>query len=142
MMHQLQLGELRTTVENELINPDIKEEVIELLKSRKKWKKISNITETMGQVLIAVSTILAFAGGVYDENTGLAFAAGCVSTTSLALLNFSKYSLGESNERNNLLNSLLIRINLQVFPENTTNLLIPNNRGNPPNSPGQFEYIY
>lgn len=115
-MQYLHINDLRNTVENELINPDIKEEVICLLKSRKRWKLVSNVTETTGQVIIVVSTILAFASGVYKDNNVLSFAAGCTGTTSLALLNFSKYALSESNERTNTLNSLLTHINITPVP--------------------------
>ena len=109
-------GDLRHNIEEHVINPASDREIRSLVKSRNKWKKRSNITETLGQLSILVSTILAFASGVYKGEDSLAFAAGCVNAASLSFLRFSSYSFNESNERNVSLNILLNRVNVMPFP--------------------------
>lgn len=113
--HTLTNDEVQTIIEEQVINPNINESITSLLKSRNVWKKISNITETLGHTLTVGSTILAFASGVYNIDS-LAFVAGCFSIGSLSLLNFSNYASNKSNERNNSLNNMLIRINVQPLP--------------------------
>ena len=114
-------GDLRHDVEEHIINPDISEEIKSLLKSRNRWKKISNVTETFGHFLILSSTILAFASGVYKCNDSLSFAAGCVNAASISFLRFSSYAFNESNERTTSLNTLLARINVAPLPNEINN---------------------
>lgn len=116
MIHQLTSGELHTMIEEQVINPDITNEIKSLLSSRNKWRTVSNISETSGQVFIVASTMLAFASGVYKCNDSLSFAAGCVNVASISLLKFSSYAANESAERNKLLNKLLERCNVTPMP--------------------------
>lgn len=120
-MQMLTAGDLHTNIEEQVINPTINNEIDKLLKSRNKWRKISNISETVGNLLIVVATILTFANGVYNCNSALAFSAGCVNVASISILKFSTYSAGESSERNRLLNELLIRVNVQPLPHPINN---------------------
>lgn len=115
-MHSLTHMELHSTVEEEIINPDIHQEINSLLKSRNKWKRISNITETLGNIFILSSTMLSFASGVYSDNKSLSFVAGCSNVMSISLLKFSSYSSSESTERSKLLNDLLARCNVMPMP--------------------------
>jgi hypothetical protein len=127
-MNTLTAGELHTMIEEQVINPNISDEVKSLLGSRNKWRRVSNICETSGQVLILASTILAFASGVYKCNDSLSFAAGCVNVASISLLKFSGYASNESTERNKILNELLIRCKVEPMP-------IPTIDSTPTNSP-------
>lgn len=121
MLQSLTGGELHDIVEEQIINPTIGEEINSFVKSRKKWRKVSNITETFGQVCIVASTILAFAGVFYRSEPSLNFAAGSINVASLAFLKFSTYAAGESSERNKLLNDLLVRCNIKPLDQPTTN---------------------
>lgn len=118
-------GELHTRVEENIINPDINDEIESLVSSRNKWKRVSNIAETSGQLLLLAATMLSFASGVYKCNDSLSFAAGCVNAASISFLRFSSYASNESNERTTSLNTLLARLNIQPLPqvaqENNTN---------------------
>ena len=113
MIRTLHLGELQQVIEEQVINPSIHNEIKSLVSSREYWRKIANITETLGNIFIAISTMFAFASGIYQQEKSLAFTAGCINTTSLALLKFSSYAGKESRERNDLLNNLLVRLNIQ-----------------------------
>lgn len=115
-MYNLTSGELHTIIEEQVINPNINNEIEDLLKSRNKWRKVANISETLGNLSIAAAAMLSFASGVYKYNDSLAFASGCVNVVSISLLKFSSYSAGESVERNKLLNELLLRTNVQPMP--------------------------
>lgn len=108
--------ELHDIIQNDIINPSILEEIKTQIASRNKWRKVSNVTETLGQLLIVASTILAFASGVYKCNDSLAFAAGCVGVASVSILKFSSYAANESIERSKLLNDLLSKQNTTLMP--------------------------
>jgi hypothetical protein len=116
-MHYLTETELRQTVEEDVLNPDIRINIINLLQSRNNWRKVSNIFETLGNLLIVIATVLSFTSGVY-KNDVIAYVSGCVNIVSLSFLKFSEYSLNESEERNKLLNDLLVRININPLPSN------------------------
>jgi hypothetical protein len=116
-MYHLTEEELHTTIEEQVVNPDIKDNIINLLKSKNKWRKVSNIFETLGNGLIVIATILSFTSGVY-KNESVAYAAGCTNVISLSFLKFGDYALNESEERNKLLNDLLTRVNVKpIIPE-------------------------
>ena len=116
-MNSLQTSELHERVLNGVINPSIEGEVVDLMGSRDNWRKIYNITEALGHILIVVSTVFAFAAGVYNELSSLAFVSGCVSTISISLLKFSDYAAKESNERTSTLNKLLDRLDIKQLPK-------------------------
>lgn len=132
-MITLTANELHDNIEENIINPNINKEIEQLLRSRNRWRKISNISEASGNVLIASATILAFANGIYNCNSSLAFSAGCVNIASIAILRFSDYASGESTKRNNSLNELLIRVRVQPMPSPS---LLPMQISNTP------EYYY
>jgi len=116
-MHKLTDIELHQTVEEDVINPDIRDNIIKLLTSRNNWRKVSNVFETSGNLLIVVATILSFTSGVYKIDS-IAYAAGCVNIISLSFLKFGDYALSESEERNKLLNDLLLRVKVNPMPSN------------------------
>lgn len=118
-MHSLTAGELHTMIEEQVINPNMTDEIKSLLRSRNKWRRVSNISETSGQLLMLGSTMLAFASGVYKCNDSLSFAAGCVNVASISMLKFATYASNESIERNKLLNELLVRCNVIPMPTPT-----------------------
>lgn len=108
---------MNSIIESQIINPDLNDEILKLLKSRNKWRVVSNISETTGHILTVAATILSFASGVYKCNDSLAFASGCVNVSAISILKFSTYASGESNERNKQLNSLLSRYNVSPLPQ-------------------------
>lgn len=113
----LQLNELRNMVEDEIINPSIATEIENLIHSRETWRNIANGTETIGNILVAIGAMMAFAAGFYDHINSLAFVAGCLSTASISFLKFSNYAGKESIERNEDLNVLLRRIGINAVYE-------------------------
>jgi hypothetical protein len=113
-MEEININDLRRIVENRLVNNSILIEVEDLIVSRIKWRKISNISEFIAHVLLIVTTILAFTGGIYEFKL-LYFFTGCASTTALGLLKFSSYAIKESKERTETLNVLLTRLYIPTF---------------------------
>jgi hypothetical protein len=133
-MNTLTAAELHTTIEDQVINPDILDEIKSLLSSRNRWRKVSNISETSGQLFMIASTVLAFASGVYKCNDSLSFAAGSVNVGSIALLKFGTYALNESAERTRLLNDFLVRCNVVAMPQPINDVLGNSNLNTPTNT--------
>ena len=79
---------------------DIKNAVVSGLKdginyklaNMKIFNKISVYTELLGHVFIGITTLMSFAASFFNTITVLTFAAGCCSTVSLILLEFSEYA--------------------------------------------------
>lgn len=69
-----------------------------------KWT--GDITETIGQILIATGGILAFAAPTWDL-TVLAYVSGSVSVAGIALIRFSSFAMKESKERTDVINRIL-----------------------------------
>jgi hypothetical protein len=101
--------QLRTEIENNIINPTIESEIKKLIKARTRWKDISHYTELIGYLLIVVSTVFAFISMKFSIFN---FITGCLNTAALALLKFSDYANNESKEPTKGLNSLLTRLNI------------------------------
>lgn len=110
---ELTNDQLRSNIEDYIINPTIETEIKGLIKARTLWKTISHTTELLGYILIVLATIFAFLDKLH---TILTFVAGCLNTTALALLKFSDYANNESKERTEVLNTLLIRLNITGIP--------------------------
>lgn len=106
--------QLRTEIEDNIINPTIESEIKKLIKSRTKWKNISHYTELIGYILIVISTIFAF---ISIEYFVFNFITGCLNTAALALLKFSDYANNESREQTEVLNTFLVRLNIQEIPQ-------------------------
>jgi len=115
------LGELqniRIKIIQDIIAPNYYEDVSELINSREKWRRVSNWFETIGKILMALSTIVAFASGYYNFQI-LSFIAGSLGTISMACQQFSIYSVNESKERNNQVNKILKDLNIKRLKDLT-----------------------
>lgn len=104
---------LAEKIKKELVETNYYNDVKYNIDGKSKWKIIADVTEALANVLIAVSTVLAFAAGVFDY-TLLSFLAGCAGTLAFSLLRFSSYSMMESKERTYQVNLLLK--NLRIDP--------------------------
>jgi hypothetical protein len=89
-----------------IVQPDQEHRVESLTRWRWRWQKMSNWFESISVVLSLIGAIVAYAAGVYTSST-LAFSAGTISTTGIAMLQFSKYGAKESLERQRDLRRLL-----------------------------------
>jgi hypothetical protein len=110
-MQTLQLNDLRQYVENEIICPEVMREITHLIESRERWKLTTNIVEISGHVCTAIATVLAFSSGVYAYVV-LAYLSGCINIISLILFRFSSYTEKESRNRNDKLNNIFIKLNI------------------------------
>lgn len=121
MVQTISSGQLKNYIEEELINPNIENDIEKLIKSKNMWKSTSNICETTGQVLLVGSTILTFASSVYKNIVVLSFIAGCTNVSAISLLKFSTYAANESVERSKSLNDLLARCKIEPLPISNNN---------------------
>lgn len=101
------------------IKASFKREVIDLVRSRNKWRKIESFFEVMAQVSLFTTTVLAFTGGIYDDKI-LVYLTGLFSTLSMALIKAASYATNECLERHNILNSYLARVRIKDIPVNIT----------------------
>lgn len=91
-------SEFASAVWNELMQPDQRNRLTDLLSARQKWKKAQNWTEGISQTFFLIATILAFSAYYWDTKL-LSFLAGAVGGTGTGLFGFSKYAGSESSER-------------------------------------------
>lgn len=112
------IRDIKIDVVHEL-QDDINHQIKALLKSRIKWRVVENYVETSAHLLMIISSILAFASGIYKDVDVLSFLAGIAGVTSIACLKFANYAKNECLERNNLLHQLLDRLNIKPTPSNT-----------------------
>jgi hypothetical protein len=107
---------VRDGILHTLIEPSYFSDVNETLKGRKCWRISGHIFESMSKILLAVSGVLSFAAGVYDDKI-LSFTAGTLSTISLATFQFSLYSFKQHKKNTFELNQLLGTLEIQEVPE-------------------------
>jgi hypothetical protein len=91
-------NELAYKIRKELVEPAYYEDAKTTISGRSLWRKIGNYSEAIGKILHGIAAILAFSAGVFGLNY-LSYIAGCISTFSLLLTQFSSYSMKESSER-------------------------------------------
>jgi len=106
---------LKEQIFKDLIEPSYYSDINETLKGRKCWRRAGHLFESLSKILLAVSSVLSFASGVYDDKI-LSFIAGTISTVSLATFQFSLYSI-KMHKRNSFeLNQLLEQIDIEPVP--------------------------
>ena len=108
-----------------LVEPSYYNDVKETIKGRSCWRISGHVFETLSKIFLAVSGVLSFAAGVYDDKL-LSFVAGTLSTVSLATFQLSSYSF-KQNKKNTLeLNQLLEKLDIEevpVFDNNATDIM-------------------
>lgn len=107
--------DMRDAIFQQIVVPDYRREVAEVVTWRQRWRKIASFSEGIAQCFVGMSTLLAFAAGFFDSKY-LSFAAGCCSTVCIVLLRYSTYAENESAERNGILARLLTRIGIAPMP--------------------------
>lgn len=106
---------LKEEILRRLVEPSYYTDVNETLRGRKCWRVSGHVFESMSKILLAVSGVLSFAAGVYDDKI-LSFVAGTLSTVSLATFQFSLYSF-KMHKKNSLeLNQLLEKLDIETVP--------------------------
>lgn len=107
--------QLKEEILRKLVEPSYYIDVNETLKGRKCWRVSGHVFESFSKILLAVSSVLSFAAGVYDDKV-LSFIAGTLSTTSLACFQFSLYSMRMHKKNSLELNQLLEKIDIEGVP--------------------------
>jgi hypothetical protein len=106
---------LKEKILSSLVEPSYYTDVNETIKGRKCWRVSGHVFESMSKILLAISSVLSFAAGVYDDKI-LSFVAGTLSTASLACFQFSLYSV-KMHKKNSLeLNQLLDKLDIETVP--------------------------
>lgn len=103
-----------------LVSKTFKGEITSMLTWRTRWKRISDICESLGKCLSGVGSVLAFAASA-EQNVKhadiLAFTSGTVGTTALVLLMYAAYASRESRQRTTEGNELLKSIGVTPMPQ-------------------------
>jgi len=107
--------QLKEEILRKLVEPSYYIDVNETLKGRKCWRVSGHVFESFSKILLAVSSVLSFAAGVYDDKV-LSFIAGTLSTTSLACFQFSLYSMRMHKKNSLELNQLLEKLDIEGVP--------------------------
>jgi len=106
---------LKEKILKDLVEPSYFIDVNETIKGRKCWRISGHVFESLSKILLAVSGVISFAAGVYDDKL-LSFIAGTLSTVSLATFQFSLYSLRMHKKNSLELNQLLDKLNIDTLP--------------------------
>ncbi len=117
---------LAEKIKKELVDTNYYDDVKYNIRSKSRWKVVSDVSEALSHLFTGIATILAFAAGFFNFAL-LSFIAGCFGTISLVLLRFSSYAAKESRERTKQVNMLLDGLGIRELTditsasENTTN---------------------
>lgn len=107
--------ELKIKIIQNLIEPSYYSDVVETLHGRKCWRISGHTFESVSKIILAVSGVLSFAAGVYDDKI-LSFVAGTLSTVSLATFQFSLYAFKQHKKNTLELNMLLNKLDIDTIP--------------------------
>ena len=107
--------ELKKQIVREHIEPSYVNEVKGHIKSKECWKISGHVFQTLSKVLVALSGILSFSSGYYN-NPVLSFIAGSVSTISLASIQFAAYAYNEYKKQGQELNLILKKLKIDTMP--------------------------
>jgi hypothetical protein len=108
-------NKIKVKIIKEYIEPAYIYEIKSMIAGKRCWKITGQVFETISKVFVAVSGILSFSSGYY-QNQLLSFLAGSISTISLAMLQFSSFSFKENKKQSNELNILLNKLGLDTMP--------------------------
>jgi hypothetical protein len=86
------------------------------IRDRNCYNTAGKAFETLSKIFIAFGGILSFSSG-YFSNPHLSFAAGSVSTVSLAFLQFSTFCYKESMKNQENVNTILRDLEIQNLPD-------------------------
>lgn len=107
------MNENITTVSKEevtkLINERYIDDVRVGLRTRNCYKITGDICETLAQIFICVGSVVSFSAGIWNYNY-LSYIAGAFGVLSISLHRFSIYAHGESRERTDETNRILVAI--------------------------------
>jgi hypothetical protein len=107
--------EIKVKIVKEYVEPAYLYDIKSMIKGKRCWKMVGQIFETFSKIFIAISGILSFSSGYYNDKT-LSFLAGSVSTISLAMLQFSAFSFKENKKLSDELNIILKKLGIDTIP--------------------------
>lgn len=92
-----------------LINERYIDDVRVGLRTRNCYKITGDICETLAQIFICIGSVVSFSAGIWNYNY-LSYIAGAFGVFSISLHRFSIYAHGESRERTDETNRILVAI--------------------------------
>jgi hypothetical protein len=95
--------DLADVIDHDLIHPVVLQDIESCILARKRWKLVSDWTEGVAHLLLAVNGILSFLSGAFNGNAGLSISAGVTATLCIVLLKYSSYASSECEERHTTL---------------------------------------
>jgi hypothetical protein len=110
--------DMKLSIVNDVIVPNLKRDAVNLAIWRIRWRKIANLFEALVKILIGISNVLAYSSGYYQKPV-LAYYSGLIGTLALVFGEFSSYCKKESHERTNLFNRLLTHLGIDTIPDTT-----------------------
>jgi hypothetical protein len=105
-------------VRREIVYPSMYEDASDTATWRFRWRKISNVLESISKLALGAGTVLSFAAGFFTYPL-LSFMAGCASSLAMTLMILSSYARAESHQRTIELNMLLTKIGIELLPDLT-----------------------
>ena len=111
-------SEIINKIRTELVEKTYYDDVKYNIRSKSRWGKMADITSTLSQIMIGAASITAFSSGFFD-NPWPPFLAGCFSTMSLVLIQFSSYATKESKDRTQQVNRILDRLGIEEIVDTT-----------------------
>lgn len=116
--------ELIDKIESKLIEPVYYNDVKRSVREKAIFKFVGDISETLSQIALGISSVFAFSAGFFNMNI-LAFVAGCLGTMAIVLSKFSSYALKESKERTEQVNIILTQLGIEKIPDIVVNSTEP-----------------
>lgn len=116
-------------IRHDFVEKSYVEDIYGTLKGRRKWKIASDVLEALNHILIAISTVFAFAAGFFKEESEiLTFVSACLNVIAMSSYRLSVYSANEFKERTEQVNEILNHIGVEEdLAKITLNPSIPNN---------------
>lgn len=110
--------ELANKIRTELVEKNYYNDVDYNINSKSRWKRISDINDTLAHIMTGLAAIMAFAAGFFNYRI-LSFISGCLATLSLVFLQFASFAMKESKERTQQVNILLEQLSIDKIPDIT-----------------------
>jgi hypothetical protein len=121
--------EIKVKIVKEYVEPAYLYDISSMIKGKRCWKTVGQIFETFSKIFIAISGILSFSSGYFEDKT-LSFLAGSVTTISLAMLQFSAFSFKENKKLSDELNIILKKLGLDTIPVLDRNIDVQSGKQN------------
>ena len=109
----------RNNIINTIIKPDYEYNIKNILYWRKCWSKTANVTETIANLLLIISSLFGTLITIYPNQKIFGILAAILPVLTVALNNFTASSNKKSDKLTMEGNLLLEKLNIETLPEIT-----------------------